>query len=597
MKKLRNLILFLCFLLTAAALLILSAAAGSTAEPLRYGGSTITDPDVAYVYSRLATELTKDTPPETISIADGKSITVDELQTAYSLFVSDYPECFWAKGNYGYSYNGENIRSISPIYPFTGEALTEAKNDLEAAVEELLGGLPNGDNYEKALYLHDQLAKWVDYEMVGEHQTAYGALVSRKAVCAGYAAAYQLLLNRAGIDAWTVTGVSQKTGEEPVAHAWNLVWIEDGVCVYTDVTWDDGESDIYHAYFNLSKEEISLDHEPDAGFFTLPDCGHDENSYFDQNDHTVTDYTSIKRLVDFFGPAEDGERKAVFYYEGDDINVFLNRLSTNKNMLFNDLACGSGERTYQLSIMANEIHITVIGNFPKMTYLVSIASPDELKTYGEAAQYVLINAAMETMVFRTANGYYFPLDYSVESLNGVQVTRIDFHTLQISGTPTQNTTITLPAPMLMQKEETPQAVFTPGSELGCGSLSGISAGMKYSTDGMHWTEIASNQELPLTGLMGSRLYVVRSGNGETTLDSDRQTLTVPNPLPSEENETDDQNALTGTGDNTGGPRDDGQESLLSRFGIDLNNQVLTAALIIIAVAIIATAVILIRKKD
>ncbi|MBO5670640.1 MAG: hypothetical protein J6S41_03745, partial [Clostridia bacterium] len=100
----------------------------------------------------------------------------------------------------------------------------------------IMKDLPDGNDYDKALYLHDALAAHVSYVKTGDHQTAYGALVGKKAVCAGYAAAYQLLMKRAGIRNWTVEGssIDSRTGQT-VPHAWNLVWISNDVCVYTDV--------------------------------------------------------------------------------------------------------------------------------------------------------------------------------------------------------------------------------------------------------------------------------------------------------------------------------------------------------------------------
>ena len=79
--------------------------------------------------------------------------------------------------------------------------------------------------------------------------TAYGALVEdsrglrRKAVCDGYAYAFQYLLSKAGIQSAVIVGKADFGGEDPldeVYHAWNIVKL-DGQWYETDCCWDDFE--------------------------------------------------------------------------------------------------------------------------------------------------------------------------------------------------------------------------------------------------------------------------------------------------------------------------------------------------------------------
>ena len=93
---------------------------------------------------------------------------------------------------------------------------------------------------------------------------SYGCLVENCAVCAGYAKAYKLIMNRLGIECGCVTGIGTSSmGSGP--HEWNYIKI-DGEYYYVDVTWDDplpfGYSDgtIRRDYFLLSKDEIMKDH-------------------------------------------------------------------------------------------------------------------------------------------------------------------------------------------------------------------------------------------------------------------------------------------------------------------------------------------------
>ena len=91
-----------------------------------------------------------------------------------------------------------------------------------------------------------------DYRYVDEefHDsfTAYGALISGDCVCAGYAAAFKLLADAAGLDCVVVTGVLEGT----LPHAWTKVRI-DGEWEILDVTNNDNEF-LSNALLNLPDE-------------------------------------------------------------------------------------------------------------------------------------------------------------------------------------------------------------------------------------------------------------------------------------------------------------------------------------------------------
>ena len=92
--------------------------------------------------------------------------------------------------------------------------------------------------------------------------TSYGCLVNRKAVCAGYAKAYMLIMNELGIECGYVEGSAGTQGNFG-PHAWNYIKLDDGYYM-VDLTWDDPignpPGNIYHNYFCVSTETISKDH-------------------------------------------------------------------------------------------------------------------------------------------------------------------------------------------------------------------------------------------------------------------------------------------------------------------------------------------------
>jgi uncharacterized protein YjdB len=171
----------------------------------------------------------------------------------------------------------------------TASAATR-EEQLQAKIQQIIDGIPaSADTDAKvALYLHDYIVYHVSYEMVGDHQTAYGALLDGKAVCAGYADAYLRLLTAAGIRAYTIYGTADNGNGDRVSHAWTMLYL-NGVCLFTDVTWDDpfvngvqSNDNISYSYFQLSMEQMHRDHFPDdASKAVLPSkCNHTGYDYY-----------------------------------------------------------------------------------------------------------------------------------------------------------------------------------------------------------------------------------------------------------------------------------------------------------------------------
>lgn len=286
---------------------------GVTPETVYGYGRTTISGNPANLYDLIAECVLAETPVEYVELDAADKITIDDFYVARNIFMSDHPECFWWRGVINYSYTGDGyIVSFSFVYAMYGEELTVKRALLEAEVEEILSGLPAGNVFDKMLYLHDTVAERVVYEFTPYDQTPYGALVEGKAVCNGYATAYQMLLQRAGIRAWTVNG---SAGGE--AHAWNVVWIDNDTCVYTDVTWNDNEQFISHYYFNMSYEEINDDHFTNADF-DLPECGHYKYGYYTlaPDAKILSQSDSAAKLCSFLEEGDNGELSAIFLFNG-----------------------------------------------------------------------------------------------------------------------------------------------------------------------------------------------------------------------------------------------------------------------------------------
>lgn len=312
-----------------------------------YGKTTLSG-NAAYVYDLLAASVMREEPNAEIMFDEGRKVTFSDFEKARMMFLSDHPQSFWWGGTVNYYETEEGtIPSITLEYTYEGKTLAEMRAELDAAVERIMVDLPDGSVFDKALYLHDKVAELVDYKIGDHDQTAYGALVKGEAVCNGYATAYQLLLMKAGIPAWTINGVS-----DGVAHAWNLVWLNNKTCVYTDVTWDDQDV-ISRYYFNMSLDEIDDDHTANE-LFTLPACEHVGEGYYDRSPNAcvLNEEDGGEVLAGFLKEEANGERTASFLYTGPDFKTWFEK----NNRAFFDRV-GSGSVSY--SVIGKEIVIWV----------------------------------------------------------------------------------------------------------------------------------------------------------------------------------------------------------------------------------------------
>ena len=196
-----------------------------------------------------------------------------QMDLAQKAFLEDHPDVFWFC-------EGSNLlgtrRFIYSRYP--GKELKDKKENLKKEVKRFLDSVPKGlEPEELERYTHDYLLKNCDYDyealskdgnedkdysVSGE---AYGVLVSGAAVCSGYSKAYQLLLNRLGVDCVCISG-RPRGGSDPLklvlppaTHMWNCVK-NGSEWLMTDVTWDDADGSYKYEYFNLSKKAMFETH-------------------------------------------------------------------------------------------------------------------------------------------------------------------------------------------------------------------------------------------------------------------------------------------------------------------------------------------------
>lgn len=227
---------------------------------------------------------------------------MDDLTRIRDCVFADRPELFYANGIAMHTSSNLGTGmvtkvSISAEYVYSKEEAAAIERQVQEAARECLAGIPEGaDDYAKAKYLYEYLANTVSYERIEANleagsgaspdQTVEGALVYRRAVCSGYASAYQYLLQELGIPCTYIAGEAR--GEN---HAWCLVKL-DGAFYYVDPTWGDpqfageGEGETFsreglvnYDYLCITTAELEADHLVQVPF-GVPSCTATADNYY-----------------------------------------------------------------------------------------------------------------------------------------------------------------------------------------------------------------------------------------------------------------------------------------------------------------------------
>ena len=157
----------------------------------------------------------------------------------------------WAKyKNYLYMCK-VTVRTKAETFEENANIQTERK------AEEIAQDMMHLSDVDKVLAAHDYLVDNVQYDHSYVLKGSYGALIDGKAVCMGYAQAFQELMKKLNVESSVVTGTA---GGE--SHAWNRVKL-DGEWYYLDVTWDDQRNMPMksYKYFLIDRDTFKKTHE------------------------------------------------------------------------------------------------------------------------------------------------------------------------------------------------------------------------------------------------------------------------------------------------------------------------------------------------
>ena len=271
-----------------------------------YAYDSLTDDYAKELYKELANSIDLSRAP-TVTV-DG---SLDEFQITQALqaYRNDHPETFWLTGESKY-YVKNNSTTVEFEYSIEPSEILSAKETFENKIDNILNDLPSGSDFEKEEYINNYIIENCKYDdaaaqienIEGNENDAYGALVDGKAVCEGYARAFQLLCNKANIDCVLLSGTADSDN-----HTWNGVKI-GGDWYQIDVTWNDTDGENNYAendYFNLTDDLMLKDHKLSYKYselnsqtylsvgtwcnFYVPKCTAEKYNYFNYKYPTVSD--------------------------------------------------------------------------------------------------------------------------------------------------------------------------------------------------------------------------------------------------------------------------------------------------------------------
>lgn len=158
------------------------------------------------------------------------------------------------------------------------------------------------------------------------------------------------------------------------------------------------------------------------------------------------------------------------------------------------------------------------------SYKVTIYTGSGMTTNGNWNQEG-VTGAITPVIFKAGNGYYFPENYTVNTVNGISVTRDSYTQVTVSGTPTANTNFSLPNATAKEKAETPNlAVMQPVDGRDKGSIETTAA-----------YEIRKDGESGYTGCsegttsLEPGTHYIRVKATDTALASDDQEIVINQP--------------------------------------------------------------------
>ena len=222
----------------------------------------------------------------------------------------DHPECFWMDNGYSFTvseYDGQMDYELILRFTMDENDAAVSRAEIESIRDDLAAELEGASAYEKVKAVYEYMINNTAYDYDYDDQSLCAAMLSGRAVCAGYTKSMQYLLMSMGFTTLYVQGDVLESGEP---HAWNVVNI-DGNWYQVDATHgdpltDDGSQVLSYAYLCLTTDEI-LRSRTVSDRYTVPSCTSTEHNYYRQAGKYIEAYDTDQLTQMLVRMVEDGD--------------------------------------------------------------------------------------------------------------------------------------------------------------------------------------------------------------------------------------------------------------------------------------------------
>ncbi len=236
----------------------------------------------------------------------------NKLRPIYDMVRNDHPELFWVDNGFSY-YKYSDRTVLMPDYNRTKEESEGEEWEIYTALHSFRGTLSEEDSdYDVIRKAYLYIIDTVDYvDGSSDNQNIISALVNGQSVCAGYARAFQYLLQNSGIQSFYVHGNSLND-DGWGSHAWNIVRCGDKY-YHVDTTYgDDIDNEKMlsmgihnYSYLCIDDASVSRDHEI-SDDLPVPECNSLDLNYYVMNGRYF-DYYDDSVVSSLYNSVYNGE--------------------------------------------------------------------------------------------------------------------------------------------------------------------------------------------------------------------------------------------------------------------------------------------------
>ncbi|MBQ8827036.1 MAG: hypothetical protein IJ007_08085 [Oscillospiraceae bacterium] len=258
-----------------------------------------------------------------ITFPDSVSITAAEYCDLYQMIYNSEHNIYYIDTQMKYTTNVKTQRIVSAelCYIYTEDEVKTMQKKIDAAADKIIDGITDEmTEYDIVKYFYDTLVKGCVYDIEAENcRDMYGCLVNGRAVCGGYAKAFNYLCDNVGISSLTITG-----DFDEVPHMWNMVriggeWYQ--IDVTSGVVTNSDNNYIRYDYFCVTDEMNSRTHKVYDQPYSYPAAVSDKYNYYVYNNLVANTVDEAVELVNMgiLSAAENGSNVIQFACATDEV--------------------------------------------------------------------------------------------------------------------------------------------------------------------------------------------------------------------------------------------------------------------------------------